>query len=64
MPYVKCSECHHEWETVDLDEKCPWCKAPIGKVLEEETPLEKCIDHFTKKMRQGRNPFERRKKCR
>jgi len=38
MPYVKCSKCMHEWETTNLKEKCRWCKAPIGNVLEEETP--------------------------
>jgi Zn finger protein HypA/HybF involved in hydrogenase expression len=58
MPYVSCSKCHHEWETVDLDEKCRWCGSPIGKVLEKDTPLEKSISHFTKKIRQGRNPFD------
>ena len=41
MPYVHCSNCHHEWETTNLKENCDWCKAPIGKVLEKETPLEK-----------------------
>lgn len=59
MPYVHCSNCHHEWETTDLDETCSWCKASIGRVLEEETPLEKTIDHFTKIIRQGRNPFDK-----
>ncbi len=37
MPYVKCSKCHHEWETISLKENCRWCKSPIGKVLEEES---------------------------
>lgn len=43
MPYVKCSECHHEWETVDEDDPCDWCGAPVGKVLEEMTPLERMM---------------------
>ena len=60
MAYVKCENCHHEWETVDLNEKCDWCGAKIGKVLEKETPLEKTIKHYTKIMRKGRNPFDKR----
>jgi len=44
MPYVKCSKCMHEWETNNLKENCDWCKAPIGKVLEERTPLERMFD--------------------
>jgi len=43
MPYVKCSKCMHEWETTDLKENCRWCKSPIGKVLEEKTPLERML---------------------
>jgi hypothetical protein len=56
MPYVHCSNCHHEWETVNLFEKCRWCKAPIGKVLEWETPLEKTFrkrDVIMKRMRRN-----------
>jgi hypothetical protein len=34
----------HEWETNNLKENCDWCKAPIGKVLEERTPLERMFD--------------------
>ena len=33
----------HEWETTDLKENCRWCKSPIGKVLEEKTPLERML---------------------
>ena len=46
MPYVICSQCHHEWETTDLTQKCRWCKSPIGMVLEEETPMEKMMDNY------------------
>lgn len=44
MPYVKCSNCHHEWESVDEEDKCDWCGAPIGKVLEKMTPLERMLN--------------------
>ena len=44
MPYVKCSKCHHEWETVDEEENCDWCGEPIGKVLETVTPLERMLN--------------------
>ena len=43
MPYVHCSKCHHEWETTSNTEKCSWCGAPPGQILELETPLEKAI---------------------
>ena len=51
MPYVKCSKCHHEWETTDLKENCRWCESPIGKVLEEETPMEKMMDNYEEILR-------------
>jgi hypothetical protein len=43
MPYVHCSQCHHEWETSDCQSRCDWCGAPAGKILEKRTPLEKYI---------------------
>jgi len=54
MPYVTCSKCHHEWETTNLKEKCRWCKAPIGKVLEEETPLEKMMMNYEEILEKAR----------
>jgi len=44
MPYVKCENCHHEWETVSLRSKCDWCGGKIGKVLEQKTPLERMME--------------------
>jgi hypothetical protein len=53
MPYVKCSKCHHEWEISSRDkktifsieeDKCDWCGAPYGKVLEKKTPLERMMN--------------------
>jgi hypothetical protein len=46
MPYVKCSKCHHEWETADMSSKCDWCGAAIGQILEKVTPFEKCIKYI------------------
>jgi Zn finger protein HypA/HybF involved in hydrogenase expression len=43
MPYLHCSKCDHEWESTSNTEKCDWCGAPPGKILEVETPLEKII---------------------
>jgi len=54
MPYVTCSKCHHEWETTNLKEKCSWCKAPIGRVLEEETPLEKMMMNYEEILEKAR----------
>lgn len=54
MPYVKCSKCMHEWETTNLKEKCRWCKAPIGNVLEEETPLEKMMMNYEEILEKAR----------
>jgi len=54
MPYVICSKCMHEWETTNLKEKCDWCKSPIGKVLEEETPLEKMMMNYEEILEKAR----------
>jgi hypothetical protein len=40
MPYLHCTECHHEYEAISKDQKCDWCGSK-GYVLEEKTPLEK-----------------------
>jgi hypothetical protein len=51
MSLYKCTKCHHEWEGPKLKPRslgwshtivstCAWCQAP-GKILEEETDLEK-----------------------
>jgi len=39
MPLLKCLNCQHEWEGTE-DSKCDWCDSG-GRILEEETPLEK-----------------------
>ena len=43
MPYVKCSKCHHEWETTDCQSECDWCGAPAGRILEDATSLERML---------------------
>ena len=50
MPLYHCSNCHHEFEDINLVEKdgieeyilCNWCGSTVY-VLEEETPLEKML---------------------
>jgi len=45
MPYVHCSNCHHEWEcSKDCTGKCDWCGSPVGEVLEDKTPLERMLE--------------------
>ena len=40
MPLLKCTQCHHEWESPkQRTYLCDWCGAP-GKILVEKTPLE------------------------
>lgn len=40
MPLLKCTQCHHEWESSKQKTYlCDWCGAP-GKILVEKTPLE------------------------
>lgn len=43
MPLLKCTECHHEWESAAMfvDRPCDWCEAP-GAVI-EQTALERML---------------------
>jgi Zn finger protein HypA/HybF involved in hydrogenase expression len=52
MPYFKCIECHHEWESADLASNCSWCKSK-GYILEESTPLEKLIKYLLEEDKRG-----------
>ena len=47
MAYWHCTECHHEWESVDGD-PCDWCGCP-GYILEDSTPLERFVKDFNRK---------------
>jgi hypothetical protein len=44
MPLLKCSKCHHEWESARLKGYCDWCGASSGQVLEEKTALERFVE--------------------
>ena len=44
MPLLKCSKCHHEWESVRREGWCDWCGAPSGRVLAEKTSFECWLD--------------------
>ena len=46
MPYLHCSNCHHEYEAIDENETCNWCGSH-GYVLEKETPLESLLKEIS-----------------
>lgn len=43
MPLFKCKDCHCEWESAKCDNICRECCTNTGKIVEENTPLEKLI---------------------
>lgn len=44
MPYFLCTDCGHEFESVEKV-NCDWCGSTHIDILEEETPLENLIKH-------------------
>ena len=62
MPYYHCSKCHHEFESILVDEKtlkCNWCGADKPIVLEEKTPLEKMCSNVPKLLQKLREITEK-----
>ena len=49
MPLLHCSVCHHEWETMEKDDKCDWC-GEGGYVLKEKTELEDFCSGLTERV--------------
>ena len=38
MPLRKCDNCHHEWETNEID--CDWCGSRTSTIILNETQFE------------------------